>query len=303
MRNKVRKEMEKILIGKEQVLTKVLAAMLAGGHVLIEDVPGVGKTTLALGIARLFDFSFKRVQFTPDVLPSDVTGFMIFDRRRNDFIYKEGAVMTNILLADEINRASAKTQAALLEVMEENQVTVDSVTRELPNPFLVLATQNPFGYAGTQRLPESQLDRFMIQVSIGYPSLEAEVQMYQEKQQKQSKRNPFNQADFLEMKQQVQQVEIKDCIYEYSAKIVQATRSYSDIELGVSPRGGLALLAMSKAWAFLNGRTFVIPEDIWDVFGVTVFHRIIWRRKGRTEDFLESLRKSISVPKGMGGRK
>lgn len=294
------KEIEKILVGKEQVLRKVFAAMLAGGHVLIEDVPGVGKTTLALGISKIFAFSFKRVQFTPDVLPSDVTGFMMLDRKENDFVYKEGAVMTNILLADEINRASAKTQAALLEVMEENQVTVDSVTRSLPNPFIVLATQNPFGYAGTQRLPESQLDRFMIQVSIGYPSLEAEIQMYRGKLQGQVIQH-FNPEKFLQMREQVQQIEVKDRIYEYIARIVQATRTSADIELGVSPRGGLALIAMAKAWAFLNSRSFVIPEDVWDVFDVTISHRVIWWKRVKAKEnirgFLENLSKTIPVPK------
>lgn len=306
MINKVISEMEKVLSGKNRVVSEVLCAMLAGGHVLIEDVPGVGKTTLALGIARVFDFKFKRIQFTPDVMPSDVTGFMMLDRKENDFVYKEGAAATNLLLADEINRASPKTQAALLEVMEEKRVTVDSVTRDLPKPFIVLATQNPLGYAGTQMLPESQLDRFMIRVSMGYPSLEEEIQIYQGRQRESCTelRQIFNQKEFLQMQERVKKVEVDEVVYRYVAQIVQRTRETEGIALGVSPRGGLAVIAMAKAGAFLKGRDFVSPEDVWDVLGVTVAHRIVLERKALTQgktamDVINGIRESIPVPKGV----
>ncbi|MCH5272812.1 MAG: MoxR family ATPase [Lachnospiraceae bacterium] len=301
---KVMDELNKVVVGKDTIIEYVLCAMLAGGHVLIEDVPGVGKTTLALGISQALALSYKRVQFTPDVLPSDVTGFMMYNKKINDFEYKEGAVMTNLLLADEINRTSSKTQSALLEVMEEGKVTVDSVTRELPEPFFVLATQNPLGYAGTQRLPESQLDRFMVQVSMGYPDMESEMLIYQGKQREAMKQvhQVLTKEEFTRMQEQVRQVEIKDSVCEYLAKLVQSTRRNPQIELGISPRGGLALLNMAKANAYLQNRDYVVPEDILDVWEVTVCHRIVLSQKGRMSgvglyELLEEIKVSVPMPK------
>lgn len=301
---KVMDELNKVVVGKDTIIEYVLCAMLAGGHVLIEDVPGVGKTTLALGISQALALSYKRVQFTPDVLPSDVTGFMMYNKKINDFEYKEGAVMTNLLLADEINRTSSKTQSALLEVMEEGKVTVDSITRELPEPFFVLATQNPLGYAGTQRLPESQLDRFMVQVSMGYPDMESEMLIYQGKQREAMKQvhQVLTKEEFTRMQEQVRQVEIKDSVCEYLAKLVQSTRRNPQIELGISPRGGLALLNMAKANAYLQNRDYVVPEDILDVWEVTVCHRIVLSQKGRMSgvglyELLEEIKVSVPMPK------
>jgi len=301
--NSVLHEIGKVVAGKKSITEQVLCAMLAGGHILIEDVPGVGKTTLALAISQALELSYRRVQFTPDVLPSDVTGFMMFNHKVNDFTYKEGAVMTNLLLADEINRTSSKTQSALLEVMEEGHVTVDSVTRELPKPFFVLATQNPFGYAGTQKLPESQLDRFMIQVSMGYPDLKGEIEIYQGRQREaiSQVRQVLTGEQFMDMQQAVESTEVKDSIFEYLAKIVQATRSHPLIELGISPRGGIAMLHMAKAYAFLQGRDYVVPEDILDIMYVTAAHRIVLNQKGRMSgtdlhQLLEEVQMGIKMP-------
>ena len=301
---RVMDELNKVVVGKDHIIEKVLCAMLAGGHVLIEDVPGVGKTTLAVGISQALALSYKRVQFTPDVLPSDVTGFMMYNKKLNDFEYKEGAVMTNLLLADEINRTSSKTQSALLEVMEEGSVTVDSVTRALPEPFFVLATQNPLGYAGTQRLPESQLDRFMIQVSMGYPDVESEMLIYQGKQREamEQVQQVLTKERFASLQQQAKQVEVKESVCEYLTKLVQKTRNHVQIELGISPRGGLALINMAKANAFLQNRSYVVPEDILDVWEVTVSHRIVRSQKGRLSgagmhELLEVIQMSIPMPK------
>lgn len=276
-------ELNKVIVGKDRVIRQILCAMLAGGHVLLEDVPGVGKTTLAVGISRVMDLSYRRIQFTPDVMPSDVTGFMMYNKKTNEFEYKTGAVMTSLLLADEINRTSSKTQSALLEAMEEGSVTVDAVTYPLPAPFFVLATENPLGSAGTQRLPESQLDRFMIRVSMGYPDLESELQIYQGRQREAMEQveKIISKEDFVKMQQEVAAVELKDNVGRYLTKLVHKTREHAGIELGLSPRGGLALVGMAKAYAFLQNRMYVIPEDIADVWEITAAHRIVIGRKGK----------------------
>jgi len=278
-------ELNKVVVGKDKTIEQILCAMLAGGHILIEDVPGVGKTTLAVGISRAMDLKYKRVQFTPDVLPSDVTGFMMFNKKSNEFEYKEGAVMTNLLLADEINRTSSKTQSALLEVMEEGRVTVDSTTYALPTPFFVLATQNPLGYAGTQRLPESQLDRFMIQVSMGYPDLESEMQIYTGRSREaiESVQKVLGIEEFAAMQEAVKQVEMKDSVCRFLTAFVQGTRRHPMVELGISPRGGLALVAMAKAHAFLSERDYVVPEDLMEVLEITAAHRVVMNRRGKME--------------------
>lgn len=277
-------EIKKAVIGKDDCIVKVMTAILAGGHILIDDIPGVGKTTMALAFSRALNLTQHRIQFTPDVLPADVTGFSLYQKETNQFVYQPGAVMCNVLLADEINRTSPKTQAALLEVMEERKVTVDHVTRELPKPFIVIATQNPVGSAGTSMLPESQLDRFMICMSMGYPDMEYELEIVKGK----VNANPLEQVqpvmngqDLLAMQQQVGGIFIHDAIYRYIGKLVTATRNHSLIELGISPRGTIALAKMVQSLAFLRGRTYALPEDVADVFLDVEAHRIRMNAKAR----------------------
>lgn len=298
------KEVGKVIRGKEKAIELVMTAMLAKGHILVEDVPGVGKTTLAVAFSRTMELTERRLQFTPDVLPSDVVGFNMIGAD-GEFQYKPGAILCNLLLADEINRTSTKTQSALLEVMEEGQVTVDGVTRQLPNPFIVVATQNPVGSAGTQMLPESQLDRFMIRISMGYPTMEEEMRLIKERQDI----NPLDfiqeiisKKELLEMQDQVKQIYVDDKVLSYLSKIVDATRNHSMITLGVSPRGTLALMDMSKAHAFVQGRTFVLPEDIKTVASAVLAHRLLLNGKARMshtteEDVVEEILGKIAVPK------
>ena len=298
------KEVGKVIRGKEKAIELVMTAMLAKGHILVEDVPGVGKTTLAVAFSRAMELTERRLQFTPDVLPSDVVGFNMIGAD-GEFQYKPGAILCNLLLADEINRTSTKTQSALLEVMEEGQVTVDGVTRQLPNPFIVVATQNPVGSAGTQMLPESQLDRFMIRISMGYPTMEEEMRLIKERQDI----NPLDfiqeiisKKELLEMQDQVKQIYVDDKVLSYLSKIVDATRNHSMITLGVSPRVTLALMDMSKAHAFVQGRTFVLPEDIKTVASAVLAHRLLLNGKARMshtteEDVVEEILGKIAVPK------
>ena len=256
------KTVDQVILGKSGETREVLAAMLTGGHVLLEDIPGVGKTSLAVAFSRLLGFQWNRVQFTPDVLPSDLTGFSMYRRDTQTFEYQPGAVFCNLLLADEINRTSPKTQSALLEVMEERQVTVDGETREVPSPFFVIATQNPFGTAGTQMLPAAQVDRFMISLSLGYPDFENEIAKGEDAGTRAKKLEP--QADiktFEEMRRQVKEVYMDDDLYEYIVKLMTATRESLYLEMGASPRGTLALVRMAKASAWLRGSDFVIPQE------------------------------------------
>ena len=301
----VQAEVNKVIKGKADVVKKVLAAVIAGGHILMEDIPGVGKTTLATTFAKSMSMHYKRVQFTPDVLPSDILGFSMYNSATKEFEYREGAVFTNLFLADEINRTSPKTQSALLEVMEEKTATVDGVTRPLPDPFVVIATENPYGSSGTQMLPESQLDRFMIRISMGYPTMEEEVRLIKERQDI----NPLDfiqeiisKRELLEMQDQVKQIYVDDKVLTYLSKIVDATRNHSMITLGVSPRGTLALMDMSKAHAFVQGRTFVLPEDIKRVSKAVLAHRLLLNGKARMshtteEDVVEEIVGKIQVPK------
>ncbi len=307
MNDKVRvilNEVGKAIRGKEEAIELVMTAILARGHILIEDVPGVGKTTLAVAFSRAMELTERRLQFTPDVLPSDVVGFNMIGAD-GEFQYKPGAILCNLMLADEINRTSTKTQSALLEVMEEGQVTVDGVTRQLPNPFIVVATQNPVGSAGTQMLPESQLDRFMIRISMGYPTIEEEMRLLKERQD-------INPLDFIEeiiskqellaMQDQVKQVYVDDKVLAYLSKIVDGTRNHTMISLGISPRGTLALMDMSRGRAFVQGRNYVLPEDVQAVSGAVLAHRLLLNGKARMshiseEDVVEEIVKKISVPK------
>ncbi len=277
-------EVKKVIIGKDSYIEKMMCAILAGGHVLLDDVPGVGKTNLALSFAKAMNLKQNRMQFTPDVLPADLIGFSVYDKSTGGFTYHEGAVMCNLFLADEINRTSPKTQSALLEVMEEGSVTVDGITRELPNPFIVLATQNPVGSVGTQLLPESQLDRFMICMSLGYPELASEIRILKGKQ----KGNPLDTVssvifarDLIQMQREVDNIFIHDLLYDYIARLVQYTRKHPMIDLAVSPRGTIALAKMASAMAFLRERDFVVPSDVDDIFEEVAAHRIVLSPKAR----------------------
>lgn len=290
--------------GKEDIIRKVLIAILAKGHILIEDIPGVGKTTLAIAFSKVMSLEYHRMQFTPDVLPSDVIGFNILNKN-GTFEYKPGAILCNLFLADEINRTSSKTQSALLEVMEEGKVTVDGVTRELPKPFTVIATQNPSGSAGTQMLPESQLDRFMIRLSMGYPQIHQEVIIMRERQGYnpiENLRKIVSENEILQMQQYVEQVFVSDEILYYIAELSKRTREHSMISLGISPRGTLAILHMVKARAFVSGRDYVLPEDIKEIFFDVAGHRILLNSKAKlnhlsAEEVLEQILQKTSVPK------
>ena len=298
-------EVKKVVKGKDEIIQKVMLAILANGHILMEDIPGVGKTTLALSFAKAMDLKQNRMQFTIDVLPSDVVGFSMFNAKTQEFEYREGAIMSNLFLADEINRTSSKTQSALLEAMEEGQVTVDGISHKIPAPFNVIATQNPVGSAGTQMLPESQLDRFMIKLSMGYPDVQSEISILKGK----SGKNPLddvnvivNSEDILEMQKQVDEIYVDNNIYAYMVMLCSITRNHPLIELGVSPRGTVALAEMSKANAYLNGRVYVIPEDIQAVFADVVKHRIIPSINARStktsvDKIIKSVIESVPVPR------
>lgn len=270
-------EVKKAVVGKDDCIRKVMLAMVAGGHILLDDIPGVGKTTMAVAFSRACGMKQNRVQFTPDVLPSDITGYSIYRKETGNFIYQPGAAMCNLLLADEINRTSPKTQSALLEVMEERTVTVDGVTRQVPRPFLVIATQNPVGSAGTQMLPESQLDRFMICMTMGYPKVQDEIAILKDR----GGRNPIDDVspviqveELLAMQAEAEQIFIHDRIYEYLAELAAETRRDPMLDLGISPRGTLALAQMSRACAYLAGRDYVLPSDVEDIFADVTLHRI-----------------------------
>lgn len=270
-------EVSKVIIGKQECVEKIMTAILAHGHVLIEDIPGVGKTTLALAFAKAMDLEQGRVQFTPDVLPSDITGFNMYQKDLNKFIYHPGAVMCNLFLADEINRTSAKTQSALLEVMEEASVTVDGVTRAVPSPFIVIATENPIGSAGTQMLPESQLDRFMISIVMGYPEKADEVEILMEQAQVRpldSTRAVITKKDLIAMQAEVKKVYVHKVVYDYIVELSRTTRDHEMLSLGLSTRGSLAAASMAKASAYLKGRNYVTPDDVVSIFADVARHRI-----------------------------
>ncbi len=300
----VKAEIEKVVKGKSEVVEKVLAAMLAGGHVLLEDIPGVGKTTLAMAIARSMSLSYRRVQFTPDVLPSDIVGFSMYHQETKKFEYQEGAVLCNLFLADEINRTSPKTQSALLEVMEEGTVTVDGVTRSLPDPFTVIATENPLGSSGTQMLPESQLDRFMVCLSMGYPEHEAAVDILKENAGKPLSKivETISVEEFRALRKRTNDMYVHDSIYEYIVTLVEKTRKDPYFAMGASPRGSIALLRMAKAMAVMYGREYVTPEDIRRVFADVLGHRVKLSTKARAEgkdikQALEELFQGVKVPR------
>ena len=282
---KIVQEIGKVIKGKDRVVRKVLAAVLAQGHVLLEDIPGVGKTTLALALAGTMDLKYRRTQFTPDVLPSDIVGFMMYNSGTGEFEYREGVIFCNLFLADEINRTSAKTQSALLEAMEEGKVTVEGTTHKLPQPFFVIATENPVGSSGTQLLPESQLDRFIVRLSMGYPSEKAAVEIL--KNSSKSTLQKVEQVITIQRLMQLQETAanmyVHDNMYEYIVKLTEATRKDERISLGVSPRGSIALLKMAKATALMRGGEYVIPEDVQDIIADTWAHRIRLSSKAKAE--------------------
>lgn len=298
-------EVRKVIVGKDSVICKVLMAVLARGHILLEDNPGVGKTTLAVAFSKAMGLAYNRIQFTPEVLPTDVTGFSVYNRDTGLFEYRPGAVMCNLLLADEINRTSAKTQSALLEAMQEGQVTVDGVSRLLPDPFLVIATQNPVGSAGTQLLPESQLDRFMMRLTIGYPDLEQEIRVLKQTEFQRpmdSVSTAVTPAEVLEMQQETAQVHVADELYGYVARLCAASREHPLLRLGASPRAGISLIRASRASAWMSGRDYVVPNDISLVFFNVLEHRMVETSQARLDgltahDILAEIAKATPAPR------
>ena len=296
-------EIKKVLKGKDDVILKVITAMIAGGHILLEDIPGVGKTTLAVAISKSLSMDYRRVQFTPDVLPSDLVGFNMYNNKTGEFEYKEGSVYCNFLLADEINRTSPKTQSALLEVMEEGKATVDGVEHMLPNPFVVLATQNPFGSAGTQKLPESQLDRFMICLSIGYPNHAAGAEILTGNISSKTEVDQILSLDeFIQAKENVEKVKADQSIVDYIVSICEKSRNHELVSLGLSPRASVALFKMAKATAYINERDYITPDDVLENLYAVCGHRLVISPRARalkktTEDILKEIAVSVPLPK------
>jgi MoxR-like ATPase len=298
-------EVERAIVGKRTLLEQIMAAILAGGHILLEDYPGLAKTLMANSFATALGLDFKRIQFTPDLLPSDITGSYIFNRSTNQFELHKGPIFANIILADEINRASPKTQSALLEAMQEQQVTLEGETMPLPQPFIVIATQNPIEYEGTFPLPEAQLDRFLIKLSVGYPSLEEEQEILRRRRERQQ--DAFNlsqvsQAEtLLEMRQALEEVFVDPDMERYIAELVHETRKDQRTLVGASPRGSLALLKLARAQAGLAGRSFVLPDDIKDFIHPALTHRLIlkpdyWMKKSTADEILKSVTELVPVP-------
>ena len=294
-----------VVVGKDATLLWVLAAILARGHILLEDIPGVGKTTMALAFSKVRDLDYGRVQFTPDVLPSDVTGYSVPDAATGKMVYQPGAVLTNLFLADELNRATSRTQSALLEAMEEGQVTVDGVSHKLPQPFVVIATQNPTGAAGTQLLPDSQMDRFTVRLSLGYPSARDEIAMVMNRQG----RNPLEELNpllsrenLVAMQDAVAATYMGEAVVKYLVDLIGATRKHEDILRGASPRATLSVMSMAKAVARLRGRDYVIPGDVREVFTHTVAHRLLLSPKAQgqnktPEQVLQGILSVVPMPK------
>lgn len=302
--NSIMQEINKVIIGKPETVKLLILALISGGHVLIEDVPGVGKTTIAAALSKAIGLDYKRVQLTPDVMASDISGFSVFDKEKSEFVFKPGVVMTNILIADEINRTSPKTQSALLEAMEEKQVTVDGVTHELPKPFMVIATENPLGFVGTYPLPEAQLDRFLIKFTIGYPDRDSEVRIISDRKIN----NPIEQvvpvasvADVINLQKAVADIYVDQSICQYIIDLVQATRTNKNIVLAASPRASIALMRAASANALINGRNYVIPQDVSDMYQYVVGHRIVLSAEAKLDrltnaDVLSEIKNCIKAP-------
>jgi MoxR-like ATPase len=298
-------EVEKAVIGKRKPLEKILTAIFSGGHILIEDLPGLGKTLITKSMAQTLGLDFKRVQFTPDLLPTDITGGYIFDRNKGSFILREGPIFANIILADEINRASPKTQSALLEAMQERQVTLEGETMDLPDPFIVIATQNPIEYEGTFPLPEAQLDRFLIKVKIGYPSPAEEIEILQRRHERKEDEVSLGQVasaeELLQIRAAIETVHIAPAVEQYIIDLVKQTRDHRQIAIGASPRASLALLKLTRAWAALRGRNYVIPDDVKKFAIATLEHRLIlkpelWLDEGAAAKIIHEILDSVPVP-------
>lgn len=303
--NKVINEVEKAIVGKSKLIEKVMAAALSGGHVLLEDFPGLGKTLLAKSFAISLGLDFKRIQFTPDLLPSDITGGYIYNRSKNEFELRKGPIFANIILADEINRASPKTQSALLEAMEEGQVTLEGKTMKLPQPFMVIATQNPIEYEGTFPLPEAQLDRFIVKLAVGYPSTEEEREILRKRRQRGKDEVELKKVtkakELLEMRAAVEKVYIDPDVEQYIINLVRRTRNDGQVAVGASPRGSLALLKLTRAWAALNGRDYVLPDDVKTFADPVLVHRLIlkpdlWLKKNASSEVIAGILNSVPVP-------
>ncbi len=298
-------EIGKLIVGKEEVLKKIMSAILADGHILLEDYPGLAKTLIANCFANTLGLDFKRIQFTPDLLPGDITGSYIYNRAENRFDLHKGPIFTNIVLADEINRASPKTQSALLEAMQERQVTIEGETMPLPDPFIVIATQNPIDYEGTFPLPEAQLDRFLVKLAIGYPNLEEEQEILHRQQQGLTRSTELKQimerAELLDIRRKIEDIFVHPDIERYIVQLVQATRDFKDVAVGASPRGSLALLKLTKAWAVLQGRKYTLPDDVKEFAKPVLIHRLmltpaLWMNEQAPGRIVDSICHNIPVP-------
>jgi len=300
-------EVKKVICGKDNVIRLVMTAILSGGHILIEDVPGVGKTTMALAFSRTMGLDYGRVQFTPDVLPSDIIGFSVLDKETKEMHYQKGAIFHNLFLADELNRASSRTQSAFLEAMEEGQITMDEKTYPLPDPFIVFATQNPSGSAGTSLLPDSQMDRFTVRLSMGYPGNVDEKNMLMNRQ---DGRNPMKEIericsaeDLMRMREEASKVHVRDRLFDYIVALADATRNHPDLERGASPRATLALTAMAKAFAYMNNHDYVSDEDVRAVFVPVMAHRLLLTPEAEFNDLkTESIAEEILAKTRVQGK-
>ncbi len=303
---KIIDEVGKAIVGKRDVLELILMSILSDGHILIEDYPGLGKTLMAKSFAKVLGLEFKRIQFTSDLLPADITGSYVLDRRTSEFVLRKGPLFSNLLLADEINRAPPRTQSALLEAMQERQVTIENETYQLSMPFITIATQNPIEYEGTYPLPEAQIDRFLVRIGVGYPSAEEEVEILKRRNERGKDDVELNRVstikDILEMQSEIESVHVEASLQRYMVEIVRRTRVHRDVDVGCSPRGSLALLKLSKARAWLSGREFVIPDDVKGVAEPALAHRIIlkpenWLRGGKAATVVQQVLAEVPVPK------
>jgi MoxR-like ATPase len=302
---RVIQQVERAVVGKHALLAKIMAAILAGGHVLLEDYPGLAKTLIANSFSIALGLEFKRIQFTPDLLPGDITGGYVYNRAESRFELRKGPIFANIILADEINRASPKTQSALLEAMQESQVTLEGETIKLPEPFVVIATQNPIEYEGTFPLPEAQLDRFLLKLAVGYPSREEEREILQRRRERRRDTFDLEQVtdgqELLDMRQAVEEIHVEPDLERYIVALVAETRTYRQVAVGASPRGSLALLKLARAWSAMQGRDYVIPDDVKEFVLPALVHRLIlepdlWMKRHAAEDVLEAILQSVPVP-------
>lgn len=301
---RIRTNIGQVIVGKQEAVDLLLIALLSRGHVLLEDIPGIGKTTLVMALARSLGLTYRRVQFTPDVMPSDITGFSLYNQKTGEFEYRPGVIMSQLLLADEINRTSPKTQSSLLEAMQENQVTVDGISYPVPQPFMVLATQNPIEQVGTYPLPEAQLDRFMLRISLGYPSIEEEIEICS----RFSGESPLvglsqvvDAAEVLQLQSAVLDVYVSDLVKRYIALLAQASRVHPDIALGISPRGSLMLMLAARSYAVLQGRTYCLPDDVQAMIWPVLAHRLLLKpetrlRRRTVQDVLDEIWRRVPVP-------